>query len=152
MVHAFIFSFNFLKSLRKRTHFFVGLGCAKYGAPHSESFSTPSTPNRTKFSTSFLDIYSCNFVTGYFCEHIFFTLSFNSESTGSGLQIPSVPFYNSSNICNNVINSLRCVIVKCWHWVSITLCKFAFSYLASNITRNHFVAVRTFSDSYNSLT
>ena len=45
--------FKFLKSLRKRTRFDLGLGYAKDGAPHSESFATSRTPNRTRRSTSF---------------------------------------------------------------------------------------------------
>ena len=38
-----------------------------------------------------LNISSCTFGTGYDLEHIGFTPSFNSKSTGSIFQVPSVP-------------------------------------------------------------
>ena len=57
--------FRFLKSLRKRTQFDLGLGLAKDGAPHYESYVTSRNPNRNKGSTSFLKISLCNFGTGY---------------------------------------------------------------------------------------
>ena len=108
--------------------------------------------NTNKHSTYFLNIYSCTFDIGYGRNNIGFAFYFNLNYTTSVLQVPSVPLNNYLNICNNFINSLCCVNVKCWHWVSIILCKYAFSYLAYNITRNNFVAVRTCYDSYTSLT
>ena len=56
---------------------------------------------------------SCTFRTGYGLEYIGFTSSFNSKSTGSVFQVPSVPLNNSSNFCDNCKNSLCCVIVRC---------------------------------------
>ena len=96
----FNYLFRFLKSLIRILLFNLGLGCAKYGDPHSESFYTSRTPNRTKFSTSFLKLYSCTFGTGYGRSCIVFASSFNLNSTGSVFQVPSVPLNNSSNICN----------------------------------------------------
>ena len=119
----FNFLFGFLNSDKKLTWFDLGSGCAKYGATHYELFDTSRTPNRTKRPTSFLNIYSCTFSTSYGREHIGFAWSFNSDSNGSVFQVPCVPSNNSSNLCNNFSNSLRCVIVKCWHWVSVTLFK-----------------------------
>ena len=48
--HGFCFKYlsRFLKSFRKRTQFDLGFGFAKAGAPHSESFDTSRTTNRTK--------------------------------------------------------------------------------------------------------
>ena len=37
----------------------------------------------------------------------------NEKYTGFVFQVPSVPLENSSNLCNNFSNSLRCVIIKC---------------------------------------
>ena len=45
--------FRFLKKLRKRTRLDLGLGEAKDGATHSESFATLKIPIRTRRSTSF---------------------------------------------------------------------------------------------------
>ena len=45
--------FKFLKSIRKLTRLDLGLGRAKYGAPHSVSFATFSTPSINKCSASF---------------------------------------------------------------------------------------------------
>ena len=115
--------FRFLSSLRKHIRFDLGLVWAKDRDPHSESFATLRAPSRTRRSTSFLNIYSCNFSTGYGRKHICFAYYFNWNSTGYVFQLPSVPSNNSSNFCNNFSSSLRCVIVKCWHWFSITLCK-----------------------------
>ena len=144
--------FWFIKSLKKHTQFDLGLGCAKDGDPHSESFYISRTLSKTKNLTSFLNISLCNFGTGYGCEHIGFTYYFNPKSTGDVFQVPSVPSKKSSNFCNNFSNSLRCIYVRWWHWVSITLCKSEFSYLASKIARNVLVAVQTCSDSYNTST
>ena len=83
--------FKFLKSIRKRTPFDVGLGCEKDGAPHSESFATSRTHSRTKRSTSFLNISSCTLGTRYGRENIGFTSSFNLKSTDYIFQVPSVP-------------------------------------------------------------
>ena len=77
-------------TLRKRTWFYLGLGCTKDGAPYSESFATLRTPNSTKSSTSFLKIPSLTFGTGYGREHIGFASAFHSKSTGSVFQVPSV--------------------------------------------------------------
>ena len=63
----------------------------QYGADHSESFATSRNPNKTKRSTSFLNISLCNFGTGYGREYIDFTYCFNWKSTGSFSQVPSVP-------------------------------------------------------------
>ena len=49
----FNFLFKFLKSLRKRTWFDLGLGCAKYVDTHSDSFDTTMTPSKNKRSTYF---------------------------------------------------------------------------------------------------
>ena len=81
--------------MRKLTQFYFGLDYPKGGDPHPESFVTPKTPNMTKCSTSFLKISSCTFGTGYGREHISFLSSFNSESTASVFQVPSVPSNNS---------------------------------------------------------
>ena len=148
MFFCFNCLFRFLKSLRKHTWFYLGLGCAKDGASHSESFATSRTHSRNKRSTTFLNISSCTFGTGYARKHIGFASYFNSKSTGSIFQVPSVSLNNYSNFCNHFSNSLHCVIVRFLHWVSITLCKSACSYLASNITRNCLVSVRTCYDSY----
>ena len=144
----FNFLFRFLKLLRRRNRFDLGLGCANNLVPHYESFATSRTPSTTKRSTSSLNISSCTFVTWYGRDQIGSAFSFNSRSTGYFFQVPSVPSKNSSNFYNNFSNSLSFVIVKCWHWVSITLCTLAFSYIAYNITLNRFVAVHTCFDSY----
>ena len=83
--------FRFLKSLRKYTRFDLGLGWAKDGDTHYESFANLRTPSITKRSTSFLNIYSCTFGTGYGLNQIGFTSSFNPKSTGSFFQVTSVP-------------------------------------------------------------
>ena len=70
------FLFGLLNSLRKRTPFDLGLVCVKDGDPHSESFSISSIPSINKFPASFLNIYSCNFGTGYGLKHIGFVSSF----------------------------------------------------------------------------
>ena len=139
--------FIFLKSIRKRTWLDLFLGCMKYWDPHSESFATSRDPSRNKFSTSFLKISLCTFGTGYGREHIAFESSFNLKSNGYVSQVPSFQSKNSSDFCHNFRNSLRCVSVRFWPWFYITLFKFSFSYLASNITCNNLVAVRTCSDS-----
>ena len=141
--------FGFLKSLRKRTQFYLGLGFAKHAAPHSEPFSTLRNPNRTKHSTSLLNISSCTLGTDYSRKHISFASYFNLKSTRSVFQVPSIPLNNYSDFCNVFGISLCCDILKCWHWGSIILCKFDFSYLASNITCNGSVVVCTCSDPYN---
>ena len=69
--------FKFIKSLRKRTQLVLCLGCAKYGAYHYESFHLLRTPSGKKCSTSFLNIYLCNFGTGYGFEHINFKFYFH---------------------------------------------------------------------------
>ena len=97
----------------KRTQFDLDLGCAKDGAPHSESFDTSETPSRTKRSTSFLKISLCIFGTGYGNEHISLKSSLNQKSTGSVFQVQNVPSNNSSNLCTNFSNLLRCVVVRC---------------------------------------
>ena len=73
----FNFLFRFINSLIKRNLFYLGLGCAKDGATHSELFSSLSTPSRTKLPTSFLKISSCNFGTGYGRGYIGFSSCFN---------------------------------------------------------------------------
>ena len=148
--YGFSFSFlsKFLKSLRTFTRFYLALGCAKYESPHAEWFATSRTHNRTKCSTSFLDISSCTFGAGCSCKHIGSASYFNLKYIVSIFYVPSIPSNNSSNFCNHFSNSLHYVNVKYLHWVSITLCKFSFSYLASKITRNGCVAVRTCSESY----
>ena len=113
--------FILLKPLIKCTQVDLGLGYVKDGSPHSESFYTLRTPNRTKRPISFFNISSCTFSTVYGREHIGLVSSFKSKYTGSVFQVPSVPSKNYSNFYNNFSNSLHCVIVKYWHWVSITL-------------------------------
>ena len=140
--------FRFLNALRTITCFYLGLGFAKDEAPHSESFYYSSNTNRIKRSTYFLKVYACTFITGYGLEHIGFESSFNLKCTGSVFKVSSVPLNKSSKFCASFSNLKRCVVYKCWHWVSMTLCKSDFSYLAYNITRNNLVTVRTFSDSY----
>ena len=93
----FNYLFIFPKAPIKRTRFYLGLGCAKNGAPHYELFPNYSTPSRTKHSTSFLNIPSCTFGTVYGLARIGFASSFNSKSTISVFQVPSVPSNNSSN-------------------------------------------------------
>ena len=105
--------FRFLKSLRKLNCSDLGLGCAKYGDTHSESFATSRIPNRTKRSTPFLKMSSCTYCTGYDCKYIGFSSSFDPKYTGSVPQFPSIPSKNSLNLCHNFSNSLCCVIVKC---------------------------------------
>ena len=83
-----------MKSLIKCTQFDLGLGREKDDPPHSESFATPKTPSRSKCSTYFLNISSCNFGTGYGRENIGFASSFNVNSTGYFFQVPSVPSNN----------------------------------------------------------
>ena len=80
--------FKFISSLRKYTRF-LGLGCEKDGAPHSESFDFSSTPSRNKSSTSFLKLSPCTFGTVHGLEDIGFTFNFNSNSTGSVFQVQS---------------------------------------------------------------
>ena len=95
--YSFCFNcfFKFLKSIRKRTQFDLGLGCVKDGAPRYESFSTPRNHIGTKRSTSFLEISLCTFGTGYGHEHIVFVSSFNSKYDVSVFQVPSVLSKNS---------------------------------------------------------
>ena len=126
---CFNYLFVFLKSLKKRNRFYLDLGWVKDGALHSESFATSRTYSRNRRSTSFLNVSSCTFGTWYGREQIDLTSFFNSKSTGYIFQVPSFQSNNSSNLCINFSNSLRCVVVKCWHLFSITLCKSAFSYL-----------------------
>ena len=121
--------FRFLKSLRKPTWFYLGLGYSKDGATHSESLGSSRTPSRTNRSTSFLKISLCNFSIGYGFEHIGFTFYFNSKYDGCVFQVPSVPSNNSSDFCSNFSDSLRCDSVRYPHWFSITLFKSAFWYL-----------------------
>ena len=137
MGYGFCFNclYRFLESLRKRTRFYLGLGCAKDVYPYPESIATSSIHSRDKCPTSFLKISLCTLITVYGRKHIGFTSYFNSKYTRSVFQVPSVPSNNSLNLCNNFSNSSRCVIVRCWHLVSITLCKSSFSYLSYNITR-----------------
>ena len=125
--------FIFLKPLRKCTWFVLGLSCANNGDSHSGLFDISRTPSRTKHSTSSLDISLCTFGNLYGIEHIGFTSSFNSKSTGSVFHVPSVPLKNALDFCNSLIIFLRCTSVRCCHWFSITLFKFAFSYLASKL-------------------
>ena len=126
--------------------YILGLGCAKYEDPHSESFDFSRIPSRTKHSTHFLDISSCTFGTIYGIENIGFTYYFNSKSTWYFLQVPSFTSTNSSDFFNDLSNSLHCVSVKCFHWFFITLFKSALSYSASIIIFNRLVEVNTCSD------
>ena len=82
--------FRFLKSLRKHTRFYLGLGYSKDGADHFELLARSRNPSRNKRSTSFLNISLCNFSIGYGFEHIGFALYFNSKYTWSVFQVPSV--------------------------------------------------------------
>ena len=71
--------FKFLNSLRKYTRFDLGLGCAKDGAPHSESFATSRNTSRNKLSTSFWT-FSCvpsvlDTVASILASHPFLILS-----------------------------------------------------------------------------
>ena len=63
-------------------------------------------------SYHFFTIYLCTLGNGYVIEHIGFKLYFNLKCTGSVLQVPSVPSNNSSNCCNNLIDSLHSYSVK----------------------------------------
>ena len=83
--------FIFLRSLRKRTWFDLGLRWEQNWTPHYESFSTLRTHNMTKYSTFFLKTSPCTFSNGYFYKHTGFVPSFISKSTGSVFQVPSVP-------------------------------------------------------------
>ena len=83
------------KSLRKHTKFIFGLGCAKYGSTHSESFYFKINPSRTKLSTYLLNIYPCNFGTGYYRKNIVLKLSFNLKYTRYILHVTSVTLNNS---------------------------------------------------------
>ena len=67
---CFIWLFKFIKSLRKCTHLVFGLECEKYEDFHSEVFVFSRTLSGTKHSTSFLNISSCSFGTGYGHKHI----------------------------------------------------------------------------------
>ena len=71
------FLFIFIKSLRERTRFDLGLGYAKYGDTHYESLAISRTPSSIKRSTSLLEIYSCNFFTRYGLKNIGSASSFN---------------------------------------------------------------------------
>ena len=82
---------SFIKSLIKRTWFILGLDCAKYGAPQSESFAFLSNPGRNKRPTSFLKKYSFILVTLYGIENICLSFFFHSKYSGSVFQVPSVP-------------------------------------------------------------
>ena len=104
----FNFLFRFLKLFIKHTWFYLGLGCAKDGSPHSGSSSSSTNHSRSKHSTSFLKNSLCTFSTGYGREHIGFTFYFNLKSTWSVFQVPSVPSNNSSIF---VINLAICYIV-----------------------------------------
>ena len=120
------------------------LGCGKYGAPHYESFGFLITPSRTKHSTSFLNIFSCTFVTRYGKKHIGLSFCFNLKATGSVFNVPSVPSKNSSNFSKNLSKYLCCSYIKYWGLFSIYLFKSNFSYLTYKIIHNHLVEVREF--------
>ena len=92
------------------------------------------------------------FGTGCGRKHIGFVSSFKSKSNGSVFEVPSFPLKKSLNFCNNFSISWHCVRIKYWHWVSITFCKSAFSYLEYNIKHNCFVALWICFHSYTSLT
>ena len=87
----FLWLFKFLNPLIKRTGFVLDLGCTKDGSTLSESFEFLITPSGTKRSTSFLKNSLCNFGTIYGLENMFLEFYFNSNSTGSVFQLPSVP-------------------------------------------------------------
>ena len=139
--------FIFLRSLRKLTQFYLGLGCANHGAPHYYYFALSRNPKITKNSTDF-KIFLCVTLVRDMSSKISASntlLTWIVMDLFSRFQV----FYqnNCSNFCINVRNLLRCVSVRCWHWFFMTLFKSAFSYLASKITRNNLVEVRTFSNS-----
>ena len=140
--------FKFSKVTYKTTRFVLCLSCDNYWAPQYESFAPSRNHIRNKRSTSFLNISSCTFGTGYDIEHIIWSSSFNSSSTEYIFQVPRDPSNNSSKFCNNLGNSLRFIYVKFWHRFFITLFKSDFSYLASNIARYRLLEVRTFTDSF----
>ena len=82
--------------------------CVKYRAPHYEKFNFSIIPSRTKRSTSFLNIYSYDFSTGYGCIHIDLTFYFNSKPAGYDFFVPSFTFNNSSKKFNRLSKSF------CW--------------------------------------
>ena len=82
--------------------------CVKYRAPHYEKFNFSIIPSRTKRSTSFLNIYSYDFSTGYGCIHIDLTFYFNYKPAGSDFFVPSFTFNNSSKKFNRLSKSF------CW--------------------------------------
>ena len=57
------------------------------------------------FQEGVLNISSCTFGTGYGLEHISFTSSFISKSTGYVFKVQSVPLNKSSKNCNDLSNS-----------------------------------------------
>ena len=120
--------------------------CVGWGSPSWVVGFFFCNPSRTKRSTSFLNISLCNLGTGCGLKNIGFTLSFNSKSTGSVFQVPSIPSNNSSKFCNYFSNSLRCTSVIFWGWFSIRLFKYAFSDLASKMTFKCLLEVHTCSD------
>ena len=110
----FICLFKYIKSLIKCTLFVLGLGCTKYGSPHSESNELSRTPSITKRYILF-NLSLCNFVTGYGIKHIDFKFSFNFKSTGYVIQLPSVSSKHSSKFYRNLSNSSCCYFFKCWN-------------------------------------
>ena len=94
MAYALIVYSDFQSHLEKVLIFF-GLSCAKNEAPHYESFDLSRNPSRAKCPNSFLITSLCTFSTEYGIEHIGYTSYFNSKSTVSVFQVPSVPSNNS---------------------------------------------------------
>ena len=125
MVNVLIF-IQIYKSLRKRTHFDLGLGCAKDGDPHSESLFCSRTPSRAKRSISFLKISQCNYGKWIWSQTYRLCILFQFKVYWIFFQVPSVPSNNSSKFCNNFSNSLHFISCMCWHWFSITLFKSEF--------------------------
>ena len=118
--------FKFIKSIWKCNQYLFGLGCKKYGSPHSDSFDFSRTPSITKHSKYFLNIYPCTLGTGYGCKNISLESSFNSKSTESLFRVPIIPSKNYSDFCNKLSKYFCSYLVKSWHLFSSLYLKMSF--------------------------
>ena len=75
------------------------------------------------------------------------TFNYNSNYIGNVFCVISVPLNKYSFLCKNSSRYFRYSYVKCWHCYFITLFKYDFLYLDSNILNNHLLEVRKSSDS-----
>ena len=92
----------------------LGLGCAKDGAPNSDSFDLSRNPNRTKRSTYFKKFLRVPSVL----DMILNILNLNNFLVQSILYLflgAKWSIKSSSSFYNSLSNSLSCVSVKFWH-------------------------------------